>query len=51
MRSWKTSLLRTLIIVGRNKPRIIQGGVVGKDLREEFSFIDRRDGSGAIKMK
>lgn len=36
---------------GRDKPRIIQGGVVSKGLREEFSFRDRRDGSGAIRMK
>ncbi|MPC30585.1 hypothetical protein E2C01_023851 [Portunus trituberculatus] len=36
---------------GRDKPRIIQGGVVSKGLREEFSFRDRIDGSGAIRMK
>ncbi|MPC49111.1 hypothetical protein E2C01_042905 [Portunus trituberculatus] len=26
---------------GRNKPRIIQGGVFSKGLREELSFRDR----------
>ncbi|MPC17239.1 hypothetical protein E2C01_010088 [Portunus trituberculatus] len=36
---------------GKEKPKIIQSGVVSKGLRKEFSFRDRKDGSGAIRMK
>ena len=35
----------------RNKPRIIQCGVVSKSLSEEFSLRDREDGRGAIWVK
>ncbi|MPC58369.1 hypothetical protein E2C01_052371 [Portunus trituberculatus] len=37
-RAWKTSLKELQLRRGRSKPRIIQGGVVSKGLREEFSF-------------
>ncbi|MPC61286.1 hypothetical protein E2C01_055355 [Portunus trituberculatus] len=51
----KNSDLRHEIVRGRmrerDKPRIIQDGVVSKGLREEFSFRDRRDGRGAIRIK
>ena len=35
----------------RNKPRIIQCGVFGKGLSEEFILRDREDGRGAILVK
>ncbi|MPC87706.1 hypothetical protein E2C01_082579 [Portunus trituberculatus] len=41
VRAWKTSLRRILIRRGRDKHRIIQGGIVSRGLKEEFSFRNR----------